>query len=371
MLKYVLPQLLFLPFFVTGQNFYLFVGTYTSNGSKGIYVYNFNADSGTAKWISNTNGVVNPSYLAVAPNGKYVYAVNETNGAYPGKISAFSFDKNSGQLTFINQQPTGGDDPCYVSVSKNNKWVMAGNYSGGSVSAFTANDNGSLNACSQLLQHSGKSKNEQRQEKAHVHSTVFSPDENFLFTPDLGTDKVMIYKFNANSEKPLTPSTPPYIPVAPGNGPRHFIFHPNKKFAYLAEEMSGTVGVYRYLNGKLTPIQNIASHPSDFKGDISSADIHTSLDGKFLYVSNRGDENNIAIFSINAATGKLKLKGYQPTLGKTPRNFIIDPTGNYLLVANQNTNNIVIFKRDKQTGLLSETGKGLDVPNPVCLQMMQ
>lgn len=367
----ILSLLLSISIGATAQNFYLFIGTYTNKGSKGIYVYRFNAATGTAQWVSNTDSASNPSYLAIAPNNKYIYAVNETHGDNGGNVSAYTFDNTTGKLTFINQQPTGGDDPCYVSVNKNNNWVMVGNYSGGSAAAFPVNTNGSLQPYSQLVQDSGSSANAKRQEKAHVHSTVFSPAQDYLFTPDLGTDKVMIYRFNPDSKKPLTPATPPYAAVTAGNGPRHFTFHPNEKFAYVMQELSGTVGVYRYSAGKLTLLQDVPTHPADYKGDIGSADIHLSPDGKFLYASNRGDENTITIFSVNPATGKLTLKGYQPTRGKTPRNFIVDPTGNYLLAANQNTDNIVIFKRNKQTGLLKATGKQIKVSMPVCLQLLK
>ncbi len=367
----ILSLLLFVSFCATAQNYYLFIGTYTTKDSKGIYVYRFNAATGAAVLVSNTDSAANPSYLAIAPNHKYVYAVNETHGDNGGKVSAYAFDKTNGKLSFINQQPTGGDDPCYVTVTKNNKWVTVANYSGGSAAAFAANTDGSLQPYSELMQDSGHGANAQRQEKAHVHSTVFSPSQDYLFTPDLGLDKVMIYKFNPASKKPLTAANPPYVAVSAGNGPRHFTFHPNQKFAYVMQELSGTVGAFRYNNGKLTLLEDVPAHPAGYKGDIGSADIHISPDGKFLYASNRGDENTITIFSINPATGKLKLKGYQSAMGKAPRNFIIDPTGNYLLVANQNTNNIVIFKRNKETGLLQQTGKQIEVSMPVCLQMLK
>lgn len=356
---------------LSAQKFYLFVGTYTNKGSKGIYVYRFDAATGKAEWVSNTDSAANPSYLAIAPNQKYIYAVNETHEGNGGSLSAYKFDRTTGKLTFINKQSTGGDDPCYVSLSKNNSWAMVANYSGGSSTAFSINKDGSINSYSQLLQNTGSSANAARQEKAHVHSAVFSPAENYLFTPDLGTDKIMIYKFNPASQKPLSPASPPYAAVSPGSGPRHFTFHPNKKFAYVIQELSGTVSAYIFRNGKLHLIQTTATHPADYKGDIGSADIHVSADGKFLYASNRGDENTITIFSVNATTGKLKLKDYQSVLGKTPRNFIIDPTGNYLLAANQNSDNIVIFKRDKQTGLLTPTRDQIEVSMPVCLQMMK
>lgn len=353
------------------QTYYMFVGTYTNAGSKGIYVYKFNASTGKAEWVSNTEGVVNPSYLAIAPNKKFIFAVTETARENAGSVSSFSFDHSSGKLTLINKQQSGGDNPCYVTVSKNNEWICVANYSGGSLSAFPVNTDGSLQPYSQLVQHTGTGANKQRQEKAHVHSTVFSPAQDYLFSPDLGLDKVFIYKFNPSAREPLLPAQQPFAQSQPGRGPRHFTFHPNNKYAYLIEEMGGTVVAYKYKDGSLDFIQSIATHPDDFKGDIGSADIHISNDGKFLYASNRGDENTITIFSIDPESGKLTLKGYQSTKGKTPRNFIIDPSDNYLLVANQQTNNIVIFKRDRQSGLLKETGDEIKVPTPVCIQMMK
>jgi 6-phosphogluconolactonase len=359
-----------IPYCVPAQNFYLFISTYTSSGSKGIYVYQFNTITGDAKWISNTDSATNPSYLAVSNSGKYVYSVNETNGPNPGRVSAYSFNKKTGQLSFLNTQFTGGDDPCYVSASKNGQWLTVANYSGGSTSIFPINKNGSLQPYSQLMENAGSSSNKERQQKSHIHQTVFSPDDHYLFTPDLGTDKIMIYQFDPLLKKPLTPASPAYVSITAGSGPRHITFHPNKKFAYLINEFSGSVIGYKYNDGKLTQIQNIDTHPKDFKGIIGSAEVQVSPDGKFLYASNRGDENSITLFSINPVTGKLKLVGFQSTLGKAPRHFMIDPTGNYLLVANQDSDNIIIFKRDKRTGYLKETGKQIQLSKPVCLQMI-
>ncbi len=352
------------------QSFYLFVGTYTNSGSKGIYVYRFNAATGKAEWVSNTEGVVNPSYLALSTTGKNVYAVTETARENAGSVSAFSFDRSTGKLTFLNKQSSGGDNPCYVAVHKSSKWIAVGNYSGGSLSVYPVNGNGSLQPFAQNLQHTGSSINKQRQDKPHVHATVFSPDGKYLLAPDLGTDKVMIYAFDAKAVKPLTTADSAYVGSTPGNGPRHLAFHPNKKFAYLIEEMSGTVAVFGYQKGGLNFIERVSTHPQNFKGNIGSADVHLSPDGKFLYASNRGDANNIASFRVNKE-GTLIPLTYDSTLGKTPRNFMIDPTGNYLLVANQNTNNIVIFKRDMNTGRLRKTGEEIKVPTPVCLQMMR
>ncbi len=361
----------FASLYSNAQKFYLLIGTYTGTGSKGIYVYNFDAQTGKADWVSNTDSSTNPSYITLSQNGNFVYAVNETSGAIPGRVSAFSFNKNNGELKFLNTELSGGDDPCYVEASDDDKWIAVANYTGGNLSVFHLNKNGSLQPYSQLIQDSGGSINKVRQEKAHVHEAVFSPDNAYLFSPDLGMDKVMIYKFKSSQKKPLQPASPAFVNTSPGSGPRHITFHPNKKFAYLIHELSGTITVYNYNNGKLKALQELPTHPRDFKGIIGSAEVSLSPDGKFLYASNRGDENTITIFSVNSSSGKLKLIGYQPVSGKAPRNFIIDPTGNYLLVANQNSDNIVIFKRDKKTGLLKETQNQINLPKPVCLQMTE
>ncbi|MFN2439971.1 MAG: lactonase family protein [Chitinophagaceae bacterium] len=362
--------LFFMIYNVYSQSFYLFAGTYTNKGSKGIYIYQFNANTGAAKLISNTDSVANPSYLAISPDGKFVYSVNETGGNRPGFVSAFSFDNASGKLKFINSQPSGGDHPCYITIDKTNSWVVVGNYTGGNIAALPVNKDGSLKPYAQLIQHKGSGTNKARQEKAHVHATVFSPDQRWLFTPDLGMDALMIYPFTPSASQPFSEKKSAAVKVLPGNGPRHFVFHPSKKFAYLIEELSGSVAAYGYSNGKLKFLQRFATHPSNYKGAIGSADIHLSPDGKFLYASNRGDANTITIFSV-AQDGKLQWKGYQSTGGIHPRNFMIDPTGNWLLVANRDTDNIVIFKRNKQTGILAASGNEIKLSSPVFLKMIK
>jgi len=353
------------------QKYFLFIGTYTGSGSKGIYVYQFDATTGKAKWISNTDSIVNPSYLAIAPGGNYLYACTETRTVNAGGVSAFSFNRKNGILHLINKQSSGGDNPAYVAIHKTGKWVTAGNYSGGSISVFAVNKDGSLEPYSQLIQHEGSSLNKARQEKAHVHATVFSPDNNHLLVPDLGLDKVMIYDFNSKRNQPLKQAQQEYEATLPGSGPRHLDFHPNGKWAYLIQEMSGAVVAYKYKKGSLQKLQEIASHSDTATGEFGSADIHISPDGKFLYASNRGRENNIAIFKINDTTGQLSTVGYQSTIGIKPRNFCIDPSGKYLLAANQQTGDIVIFKRDMQTGLLTPTGDQIKIPEPVCLKMIK
>lgn len=350
-----------------GQTFHLFIGTYTGTGSKGIYVYKFDATSGKANWVSNTDSVVNPSYLALSSNKKYLYAVNETGGDIPGKVSSFSFDKTSGKLNFLNQQLSGGDHPCYIAVDKKNQWVFASNYTGGNVSAFAVNADGSLKPYAQLIQNSGNSIIKPNQERPHVHGTFFSPDQKYLYVTDLGIDRVLMYNFNPSAASPLSPKEPGYVQSQAGSGPRHLTIHPNNRYAYVIEELSGTVAGYRLEVGGLKQIQRLSSHPKNYVGKIASADIRISPDGKFLYASNRGDANTLAIYAINKTTGMLTAAGYQSTKGKAPRNFAIDPTGNFLLVANMGTDNIVIFKRNKKTGRLSEKGDEIKIQKPVCL----
>jgi len=352
----------------TGQEYYLLIGTYTNTGSKGIYVYNFDSKTGAVKWVSNTDSSQNPSYLAVSNNGKNVYAVNETGGSNPGRVSAYSFNNSNGKLTFLNSTYTGGDGPCYVSVSPNNNWLAVANYGAGSATMLPLNGDGSIKPFTQLINDSIY-KNGDENAKSHVHAAVFSPDGKFLYTPDLGLDKVIIYNYKQESNKPLILASPAYVESQKGTGPRHMVFHPNKKFAYVVHEMGGTVTAYRYENGKLIKLEEVPTFPAGFAGKKDGAEITISPDGKFLYMSNRGDLHSITIFSIDPSSGKLSLIGYQPTLGKNPRNFMIDPTGNFLLVANMETNDIIIFKRDKKTGLLSNTKNRIELPRPVSLSM--
>lgn len=359
----------FLSFCGSAQKFYLFVGTYTNTDSKGIYIYEFNSTNGEFNWVSNTDSVTNPSYLTISKNQKFVYAVNETNGLNPGRVTAYSFDKKNGSLHFLNTTASGGDDPCYIATTSDNKWLTVANYTSGTATVFPINKNGTVEPYAQLINDSVYKKPGEIA-TPHVHETVFSPDERYLLTPDLGLDKVIVYQFDRGIKKPLILTTQTFAQSTKGSGPRHLLFHPNKKFVYLMHEMGGTVTAYKYNNGKLYEIQDLPAFPKDFVGRKDGAEIAISADGKFLYVSERGDLNSITIFSIDAESGKLTQKGYQSTFGKGPRNFIIDPTGNYLLVANQDSRNIVIFKRNKQTGLLTKTNKEIDVPRPVCLQMI-
>ncbi len=347
---------------------YLFIGSYTSGKpARGIYVYTIDSAGALTK-VSNTQNIINPSYIILSPDGAHLYACTETRMHNAGSISAFSFDSISGQLSFINKQPTDGENPVYITENKTSQWLISANYTGGSVSVFPVNPDGSLQPHIRVIQYSGSSINEDRQDSAHIHCVVFSPNEDYLFAPDLGADKIRKLTFYPMTTSDLKTITSTDFETTPGSGPRHITFHPNGRYAYCNEELSGTVSAYTCINGRLTAKQRTASYAGK-QEEYGCADIHVSPDGRFLYSSNREKEHSITIFSIDTTTGLLKLIGRQSSLGIHPRNFVIDPTGCFLLVANQFSNNIFVFKRDAPTGLLTYTGNHINIPNPSCLQI--
>ena len=355
----------------SSQKYHLLVGTYTSGKSEGIYVYRFDPKTGDLSPEFTAKGVENPSFVTLSPDAKYAFAVNEVSGEKTGAVSAFTFDQKTGALEFINQQPSGGGDPCYLAVDSDGKHLFVGNYTGGNLSVLPIEEDGSLGSPIQTIQHEGSSVNKNRQEKAHVHSTVLTPNEEYLFVGDLGTDKVYVYNYQEeNPEKPLTPAETPFVSVTPGTGPRHLIFDQSGSFAYLVQELTAELGVFKHKDGKLSHLQTVPLTSKDFEGEVSAAEVKISPDGKFLYASNRGDANEIVIFKIDQKKGTLSLVERHSSMGETPRNFMIDPTGEYLLAAHQNSDSIVIFKRDQKTGKITPTGKKVEVGNPVYLKMV-
>jgi 6-phosphogluconolactonase len=351
---------------------YLFVGTYTDGGANdGIYVYKFNPNKGEATFVSKTSGVQNPSWLCVSKDGKFVYAVNENGGDKPGEVSAFAFDKKSGQLTFLNKQPTDGFAPAHISIDASGKNVITANYAGGNITVFKTNADGSLQPHVQLVGHEGYGVNVTRQEMPHPHEVVFSPDEKYVFSPDLGTDRLYQYNFNGTDAKDvLTPSNDPgYVTIDDGFGPRHFTFSPDGKTAYLLNELAGNIIVFGYADGKLTPKQTIASTTAGDKNDRGSAEIVISPNGRFLYTSNRGAANNVALYKVQT-DGTLLANGTQ-AVAANPRGMMVDPSGRFLLVASQNANTVQIFIINKNFGLLQDAGTKIDgIQKPVCLQMV-
>jgi 6-phosphogluconolactonase len=352
------------------KDYHLLIGTY-SNADKtnGIHVYRFNSETGEFSTSLPATVQSNASYLAISKDRKNLYAVSES-GQGNGSVNAYALDAASGKLTFLNSVNSQGDHPCYVSVDDQKKFVFIGNYSGGNLLSVPVNTDGSLRQDVQNIKHEGNSVVKDRQDKPHVHSVVLSPDQKYLMVPDLGADKVFQYRVDVTKPQALTPAASPFAAVKAGGGPRHLTFHPNGKYAYLILELEAGVAVFDYKDGNLTHKQTITMIKPGFTGGVSAADIHISPDGKFLYASNRKDANEIAIFSIGK-DGTLKSVGHQSVLGQIPRNFAIDPTGNFLLSANQNSNDVVIFKRDSKTGLLTPTGTKISIEKPVCLKFVE
>ncbi len=340
----------------------LIVGTYTKNcESKGIYVYEFDSNTGDFKLKNNTENILNPSYLTVSSDNKFVYSVSENDKK--SSVSAFGFNSKTGKLDFINYKNPNGLNPCYI--INDDKNVITANYSSGNISVLGKNSDGSIGEVKQVVQHTGKSINAKRQEAPHAHMVYFSPDKKFVLANDLGTDKVYVYQYNPNSATEVL-TLKSSFDLKPGSGPRHLIFSKDGKYVYVLQELDGTITSFSYADGVLNKVSETIVVAPDFKGDIGAADIHISPDGKFLYATNRGTANDISTFKI-LKNGKLEFVQRTSTLGKGPRNFNIDPTGNFLLVGHQYTNEIVIFKRDKKTGSLTNTGKKIDLCSPVCL----
>jgi 6-phosphogluconolactonase len=348
-----------------------YVGTYTSKTiSKGIYAYRFDPEKGQLTSIGIAAETTDPSFLAVHPNGKFLYAVNEIgnfNGGTSGAVSAFAIDSKTGALKFLNQVPTRGAGPCHVSLDKEGAFVLVANYDGGSIASFPVHDDGSLGTTSGFVQHSGSGPNKERQEGPHAHWIGTSPDNRFALAVDLGLDQVIVYGFDP-IKGVFTPVLSGFAKVKPGAGPRHLAFHPNGKFAYVLSEMESSVTVFSYQakTGGLTSLQTISALPKDYSGPKEAAEIVVHPSGKFLYTSNRGHDS-IAVFAVDEKKGTLKSLGQVLTGGKTPRHFAIDPTGAYLLAENQESNNIVVFHIDPATGSLTPTGQTIEVPSPVCI----
>lgn len=347
----------------------LVIGTYTNKEkSNGIHIYSFDSNTGDLSHRSTTLGIDNPSYLTVSHDNKNVYSVSEV-GKGNAKISSFSFDGKSGELTFMNRVRAGGDGPCHISIDAEKQIVFVSNYGSGSLTSIKLDRDALLTNDIQVIQHLGSSVDILNQSKPHVHSAILSPDQQYLLAADLGTDKVHVYRLNKNEPEHLTAAKMPFVEIKEGSGPRHLTFHPNGRYAYSILELSAAIAVFGYKSGTLKVKQYISMIPKDFKGGVEAADIHISPDGKFLYGSNRSDGNDIVIFSISG-DGTLSYVGRQTALINTPRSFVIDPTGNFLLVANMDGNNVVVFRRDRRTGMITSIDKQIKVDNPVCLKFI-
>jgi 6-phosphogluconolactonase len=351
----------------------LYVGTYTSGKSEGIYLYRMNLSTGELRHFSTIKGIVNPSFLAIDPQRRYLYAVNEVSDFQQkpeGAVTAFSINQRTGDLTRLNQQSSLGGAPCHLTVDRTGRYVLLANYEGGNVAVLPVRHDGSLGAATDRVQHHGSSIS-QRQQGPHAHCIRLDRANRYAFAVDLGIDQIMIYRFDAVRGK-LTPNQMPSVRLKPGAGPRHFVFHPDGRHAYVINELDSTITAFTYdeARGALRAVQTTSTLPSDFTGANDCADVQVSPSGKFLYGSNRG-HNSIVVFAIDDRTGRLRYVHHEPTRGKTPRNFAIDPTGTYLLVANQESDSIHTFRIDPLEGKLIPTGHMAEVPSPVCLKLMR
>lgn len=355
-----------------GDRMWVFVGTYTQGASEGIYVLQLDLETGKLeqKSVAKTE---NPSFVAIHPNSRFIYAVNEVSdfgGKKAGAVSAFQFNSETAELTLLNQQTSKGATPCHLVVDQTGKCVTAANYGGGSVVSYKVKKNGRISKPVSFIQHEGSSVNPQRQEGPHGHSINIDATNQFAVAADLGLDKLLVYKVDAKKGT-LTANEPASTSVAPGAGPRHFAFHPNGRNAYVINELLRTVTAFDWdaKKGTLKEIQTLSTLPEGAPAQGSTAEVQVHPSGKFVYGSNRGHDS-IAVYSVDAKTGKLTWVENEPTGGKTPRNFGIDPTRTFVLAANQSTDNIVVFRIDQKTGALEATGQEIRIPTPVCVKMM-
>lgn len=352
----------------TSGKYLVYAGTYTDHGGKGIYAYRFDGATGRLTSLGLAAQGDNPSFLAAAPNQKFLYAVNEVDhyqGQPTGAVSAFAIDAVTGKLTLLNQVSAHDPGPAYISLDRTGKYVLIANYSLGSVAVFPLLENGSLGEPSAFVRHQGSSVNKDRQAGPHAHAIEMSPDNRFAIAADLGLDELLAYPFDMTKGKLGTPRV---IKIKPGSGPRHIAFSPNGQFFYLINEMGNTVRVFSYAaeNGELKELQTVSTLPKNFRGENTTAEIAVHPSGSFLYGSNRGDDS-IVVFAIDHGTGRLTFVECVPTQGKEPRNFALDPSGQWLLAANQNSNSIVEFRINQKNGELTPSGETVQLPEPVCM----
>lgn len=352
---------------------WVYLGTYTGKGSDGIYVAELDLSTGKLSTPKLACKMTNPSFLAIAPNGKHLYAVSEvetTGGKKGGGVTACSINAVTGELTPINSQLSGGGGPCHLTVDRQGLCVLVANYGDGTVASLPIRDGGKLEPAASVHRHQGRSVNQQRQEGPHAHSINVDAGNRFAIAADLGTDQMVIYHLDSTAGK-LRPHQQGLIRAEPGNGPRHFAFHPQGLLAFANNELTSSVSSFRYdpVRGILTLLGTVSTLPTGSTGSNTTAEVAVHPTGKFVYVSNRGHDS-IACFRCEE-DGSLKLIGHAGTHGKTPRNFGIDPTGMYLLAANQGSNTVVVFMIDQETGLIKATGEKVAVGSPVCVKFLK
>lgn len=350
----------------------LYVGTYTEEKrTDGIYLVSMDRRSGQLRQVGAVNAGANPSFLALHPNGRLLYAVNELekyNGKASGAVSAFAITNDTGALTRLNQQASEGGAPCYVSVDRSGRVVLVANYVGGNVAVLPIQNDGSLAPVAHVDQHKGKGPNAERQEAPHAHCIVPDASGRFALAADLGVDRVFVYRLDING-KSLHHVESSDAVMKPGAGPRHIAFHPKLPLVFVSNELDSTVAALHFdaQRGALSPLSTHSTLPAGWKGTNYPADIHVAPTGRTLYVSNRG-HNSIAVFSIAGSSGVLALEQTISTEGDWPRNFSLDLSERWLLVANQRSNSVVVFARDEKTGRLTSTRERIELPSPACLR---
>lgn len=349
-----------------GDDVLFYVGTFSGTGAEGVYLCSFDTVTGEVRLVDNFPELDNPNFLAKSEGGKYLYVcirpkAKDTDGY--GAVAAFKINPANGKITYINEQSSEGVDPCYVDVTRDGKYVAAANYGSGTIALYKTGGDGSLGKPAQVIKHEGSGPVRGRQAGPHAHSIRFSPFSEQVFAADLGIDKLMIYGLNRDESK-LANFSVPFAGIKPGSGPRHFDFHPDGKIIYLVNELNSTISVINAVE-TYDVVQVVRTIPEDFEGKNYCADIHVSADGKYLYCSNRG-HNSISTFSINKY-GQIERLGETPTNGEWPRNFTLTPGGKFMLVANQNSNNITVYGIDPKTGAPVFAGKEIKIPSPVCI----
>lgn len=352
---------------------WVYVGTSTGGGSLGIYRFTFFATTGQAAGVEFAAEAANPTFLSVHPGRRFLYAVNavgEFQGQKSGAVSAFGLDPASGELSLLNQQPSGGAGPCHVTLDAAGRHALVANYGGGSVASLPIGDDGTLKPPVSVIQHHGSSVNPRRQEGPHAHSINLDADNRFAFAADLGVDEVRVYRFDAGTGS-LSPHEPAAARLAPGAGPRHLAFHPSGRFAYVINELDSTLTAFSYdrVAGRLSALQTVNTLPAEFAGENYPSEVAVHPTGSFVYGSNRGHDS-IAFFAVDPGTGALRPSGHAPSGGRCPRHFAIDPSGGWMIVGNQNSDNVVLFRIDVETGALLPTGQELDAPAPICFRFV-
>ncbi|WP_415768811.1 lactonase family protein [Pseudomonas sp. LB3P38] len=365
----------------SADDYQLLVGSYTAGQSQGIYRLNF--DSATGQIDAKPLQVIkseNPSWLTLSKDQRQLFVVNENGPGQTdpvGRVSSYAIDPKTHELSLINQVQSLGNEPTHSGLSVEASHLFVSNYSvaedpGGTLAVLPVGADGKLKPVVQMSSHPSSRVNPERQMSAHVHSTVSSPDGQYVFSNDLGADKIFAYRFDpkANPELPLTAATPASVQLPPGSGPRHLLFSADGKHAWLTMEMSAQVAVFDYKDGQLKQTQMVELATGQPVSDKAAAALHASSDGKFLYVSNRGTANQLLVFAIDPATGHLKELQRRSVEGDHPREFSLDPSGKFLLIANQKSNQIVVVERDSKTGLLGKTVQKLPMDAPSDLKFM-